>query len=91
MAEIECFGSGMEFWDVGCVRISFAINSNLFPDHSSSKSNKFYQDGEGGREESVRQLVTGAVMIMECGMQARDLRIKVSAHTLLKLCDRLER
>ena len=25
---------GMEFGDVGCVRISFAINSNPFPAHS---------------------------------------------------------
>ena len=27
--------AGMEFGDVGCVRISFAINSNPFPAHSA--------------------------------------------------------
>ena len=30
---------GVEFWDVGCVRISFAVNSNLFPTHFHWKSN----------------------------------------------------
>ena len=34
--------AGMEFRDVGCVRISFAINSNVFSNHSDSKSIKFY-------------------------------------------------
>ena len=33
---------GMEFRDVGCVRISFAMNSNLFSTHSNWKSIKSY-------------------------------------------------
>ena len=37
-----CRDVGMEFGDVGCVRISFAINSNPFPAHSDCKSNKSY-------------------------------------------------
>ena len=37
-----CRDVGMEFGDVGCVRISFAINSNPFPAHSDWKSNKSY-------------------------------------------------
>lgn len=31
---------GMKFGDVGCVRISFAINCNPFPAHSNSRSHK---------------------------------------------------
>ena len=33
---------GMEFGDVGCVRISFAINSNPFPAHSHCEPIKSY-------------------------------------------------
>ena len=32
--ESRLWDAGMEFGDVGCVRISFAINSNPFPTHS---------------------------------------------------------
>ena len=34
MYEIEVWDVGMEFRDVGCVRIPFAINSNPFSAHS---------------------------------------------------------
>ena len=33
----RCWGVGIEFWDVGCVRITFAINSNPCSGHSDWK------------------------------------------------------
>ena len=37
---LACRGAGMEFGDVGCVRICFAFRSGAFPAHSDLKSDK---------------------------------------------------